>query len=552
MEWLFPLLVDRRATNRRQRSRQPGLFLRSTRPVIPIHPYHRLVAVGVMFIGALFVLGSWGCTKKQAPTERSTRPLRFTPESGPIEGGRLVFIDVEEPAGAMGTASIACRFGQHAPGPGTYDATSARYVCRTPAHSRPESVTLTITLDGAEFGMPVRYVYTTNGKTDAPVTEVHVPTLQKEVKRVRDMIPRGVALCAVLKNGEPVVGFAEAIARAAKVDYFCVPNMQDGIALREAGVDVPIMVLYFTEASYAPVLLHYDLEPAAYSLAWVEEANRLLQPARGTLKVHLWIETGIAREGVMPDEALALARAVKQSPKLRLQGIATHFCCLDEEDLAAIEKGDLDNDTVVQKHRFDEVVKAIHAEGIGLDALIHAGTSDALRYGLTPVYYDMLRVGWMLFENPSTEQRNYTWKTKILLVKTLPKGWCIDYGCDVTAEVDTRVGLVGHVPNKEVIYLIRGQRMKKLLNHWYTVTLDISHLPDVREGEEVDIILPEANSPLLSACSTPVTLRDSADPGRPDELVQPMKNENGQHSVPRRSTGPADQRPRRRTVRGYV
>ena len=54
------------------------------------------------------------------------------------------------------------------------------------------------------------------------------------------------------------------MARAANVDYFCVPNARDEIALREAGVDAPIMVLYLTEASYAPVLLHYDLEPAAY------------------------------------------------------------------------------------------------------------------------------------------------------------------------------------------------------------------------------------------------------------------------------------------------
>src|SRR5439155_433337 len=155
---------------------------------------------------------------------------------------------------------------------------------------------------------------------------------------------------------------------AAKVDYFCVANAQDGIALREAGVKAPIMVLYLTEASYAPVLLHYDLEPAAYSLAWADEANRLLQRARGILKVHLWIDTGLSREGVMPDDALALAHAVNQSPKLHLQGIATHFCCPEKGDLAAIEQGNLDNKTALQKHRFDEVVEAIHAEGILPDA----------------------------------------------------------------------------------------------------------------------------------------------------------------------------------------
>jgi alanine racemase len=343
---------------------------------------------------------------------------------------------------------------------------------------------------------------------------VDVPRLQQEVKRVRELIPPGVALCATLKNGEPVGWLADAMARATKVDYFCVPNMQDGIALREAGVEAPIMVLYLTEASYAPVLLHYDLEPAAYSLAWVDEANRLLQRARGILKVHLWIDTGLSREGVMPGDALALARAVKQCPKLHLQGIATHFCCLGKGDLAAIEKGNLDNQTALQKHRFDEVVEAIHAEDIGRDAILHAASSDALRFGVTPIYYNMLRIGGMLFENPSPEHRNYTWKTRILQVKTLPKGWCIDYDCHVTVKVDTRVGLVAHVPNDEVTYLVRGQKVKKLLDHEYVIVLDLSGLPDVREGEEVNMILPGPNSPLLTYSPTPVTLREGAGPGK--------------------------------------
>ena len=477
----------------------------------------------ITFIAVLLMVGSWTSTKHSS-TERSARPLRFSPASGPIEGNRFVFVDVEEPAAAIGTASMTCQFAQHAASPGEYDAKSARYLCRTPVHPRPESVTLTITLDGAEFRMPVPYVYTTHGKNDTPVTEVDVPTFQQQVKRVRDLIPGGVALCAVLKNGEPVGWLADAMARAAKVDYFCVPNAQDGIALREAGVDAPIMVLYLTEASYAPVLLHYDLEPAAYSLAWVDEATRLLQRARGVLKVHLWIDTGLSREGVMPDDALALARAVNQSPKLHLQGIATHFCCLDKGDVAAIEKGKLANRTALQKHRFDEVVRAIRAEGIGRDAIIHAGASDVLRFGMTPLYYNMLRIGTMLFENPSAEHRNYTWKTRILQVKTLPKGWCIDYRCAATVKVDTRVGLVAHVPNNEVSYFVRGKRVRKLLDHEHVIVLDISQLPDVREGEEVTIVLPdevvtgrppESNSPLDSSWSwAPVTLRDGATRGR--------------------------------------
>jgi alanine racemase len=370
-------------------------------------------------------------------------------------------------------------------------------------------VALTITLDGAEFRMPTPYVYTSAGWSDAAVLEIDVPSLQLQVKRVRERIPAGVKLCATLKNGEPVGWIADAMVQVG-VDYFCVPNMQDGIALRQAGVKAPIMVLYLTDAANAPLLLHYDLEPAVLSLAWVDEVNRLLQGARGTLKVHLWIDTGLSREGVMPAEALPLARAVKRSSKLRLQGIATHFCCTTEDDLAAIQSGNERNYTALQKRRFDEVVSAIHAEGIGLDAIIHAGASDILGYGVTPAYYNMLRVGTMLFENPSPEHRNYAWKTRILQVKTVPKGWCIDYDCRAKATVDTRVGLVAHVPHDEVTYVVRGRPVKKLLDHEYVIVLDLTPLADVREGENVEIILPGPDSPLLTWSPAAVTLRGEA------------------------------------------
>src|SRR6266568_4955624 len=71
------------------------------------------VASMIAFIAALLGLGNWAC-RGQTPTETRARPLRFAPGSGPIEGDRFVFIDVEEPAAAIGTASIACQCGQRA------------------------------------------------------------------------------------------------------------------------------------------------------------------------------------------------------------------------------------------------------------------------------------------------------------------------------------------------------------------------------------------------------------------------------------------------------
>jgi alanine racemase len=461
----------------------------------------------VAVIGAIAALGADEC--RADDRVQHPRPVGFAPASGSIEGGRLVFVDVDESPTVRGRATIICRFGSHAAIRATYDRPSGRYTCLAPAHERPEAVPLTISAGGASVTMPAPFVYVTPGMGSAPPVVIDVPALAKQVERVRAELPPSVRLCAVLKNGKPLGGLGDAISRGARIDYFAVPNFEDGIALRNAGITTPIMVLYMVEASHVPELVHYDLEPAAYSLEWIEQAERLLRPAARPLNVHLWIETGISREGVMPDEALPIARAIHASTRLRLRGIATHFCCLGKGDLVPLRGDDVTNKTALQKHRFDDVVAAIRAEGIGRDALLHAGTSDALRFGLTPVYYDMMRIGTMLFENPSPEHMNYHWTTPILQTKTLPEGWCIDYECKKVLPHATRVGLLGHMPIEDVTFLIRGQEVRKLLVHEYVVTLDLSAFPDVKAGEEVTLLMSEAYSPLdTSATVAPVTLRD--------------------------------------------
>lgn len=438
-------------------------------------------------------------------------PLKLIPNTGSFEGGQLAFIDVKEPVSERGKASIVCQFSLETPIIGYFDSRSHQYICRVPTHLRPEPVPVKITVNGKVFNMRQPYVYTTHGKYDSPVTQVHVERLQQRSKWVREQIPKSVKLCAVLKNGNPVGWLGKVMEETGKVDYFCVPRMQDGIALRKAGVEVPIMVMYLTHADYVPLLLHYNLEPSAYSLSWVERANQLLQATDtdSQLKVHLWIDTGISREGVMPNKALPLARAIDKSKYLHLQGIATHFCCLDDKDMVEIKKNNRKNKTALQKHRFDRILNKIHGEGIGRNAIIHASSSDGLRYGLTPVYYDMLRVGSLLFENPLPKQRNYHWTTKITQIKTLPKGWCVNYGCDEQIDEDTKVGIVSHIPDDEVNYYIRGKKVEKLLDHEVIVVLDLSTLPEVKEGEEVTMVFSGDDSPLDTSYSAPVTLHST-------------------------------------------
>jgi alanine racemase len=467
----------------------------------------RVLCAGFALFTALFLTACAGDPVAPSPI---ARPVGLAPLSGPVNGGQLLFVQVEEKADGIGKASLSCHFGKGEPAPGNYDQKSDHYVCHVPPHPRPEAVTITVRVNGLMFEMKERYAYTTRAKRGPPVLRIDTEELRNRVRNVRAALSREVKLSAVLKNGEPVGWLADVMSSAVPLDYFSVPTLQDGIDLREAGVENPIMILYLTDAVDAPLMLHYDLEPAAISLSWVLDAHRRLARTGSRLRVHLWVDTGMTREGVMPNEALPLARAIADSPYLHLQGVATHFCCLEEDDRTALEENDLENQTTLQKHRFDQVIESLHAEGLGLDAIVHAGSSDAIRYQLDQIYYDMLRVGTMLFENPRSTRRNYTWTTRILQTKTLPEGWCVDYGCYDWLTRETRVGILAHIPDDEAAYFIGGQQVEVLLHHETVIVLDITNLQNVAEGTEVSIVLSGDDSPLDTYSNSPVTLQDRA------------------------------------------
>ena len=102
-------------------------------------------------------------------------------------------------------------------------------------------------------------------------------------------------------------------------------------------------------------------------------------------------------------------------------------------------------------------------------------------------------------------------KVAALQVKTMPKGWCVSYGCDDRWDEEIQVGLVGHVPDDEVDYYIRGKKVEKFLDHKTVIVLDLSEFSDVGVGEEVTMVFKGDNSVLNTSYSAPITLQDGID-----------------------------------------
>jgi alanine racemase len=171
------------------------------------------------------------------------------------------------------------------------------------------------------------------------------------------------AVWAVVKAngyGHGAVDVATA-ALAAGAEGLCVALVQEGVELRSAGVEAPVLVLSEQPPEAIPELVAHRLIPTVSTVAY---ADALAASAVGDQPVHVKVDTGMQRVGCAPADAVGLVAHVRGlAPRLRLEGLFTHLACADEPDRAG---NDLQLDVL------DEVLDAL---GPAAPPLVHAANS---------------------------------------------------------------------------------------------------------------------------------------------------------------------------------
>jgi alanine racemase len=238
---------------------------------------------------------------------------------------------------------------------------------------------------------------------------------------------RIMAMVKALAYGSNLVRLSSWFSEVG-VDHLGVSTADEGVELRRAGIQLPILVTLPTPEE-AEKLARFDLLPALYSFALVEPlaaAARAVLPAGRPLAVHLKLDTGMHRVGVPPQQALALAQAVAATGVLRVSGLMTH--------LASAEEPAADADTRRQLALFDQARAELAAAG-HRDLLCHAAaTAAAARFAESR--YDMVRLGlglYGIYPSPTVEaalplQLAVTLLSRIAEVRTLARGDRVGYG----------------------------------------------------------------------------------------------------------------------------
>ena len=341
--------------------------------------------------------------------------------------------------------------------------------------------------------------------------EVDLGAIAHNVRRLKQIA--GEAQLMISLKADAYGHGAIQVAQTALLNgatWLGVACLSEGLALRQAGIRAPILVLGYTPAWQARDLLRHDLTATVFDLdvarAFSRAALALDRPAR----VHVKVDTGMGRLGVFPDQALAFIRTLRELPGLVVEGIFTHLSVADGasdwEQAYSTE----------QLAAFARVLTDLAAAGIHIP-LTHAENSAALLQKDRLVSNDLRHSSFVLRHSslvrpgiavygldpspqvpcPPDFRPALAWKTQVAQVKALPPDSFVGYGATYCTAGCERIAVipVGYAdgfrraPHHWGEVLVRGQRAPITGRVCMDQTMiNVTHIPGVRQGDEVVLI----------------------------------------------------------------
>lgn len=266
--------------------------------------------------------------------------------------------------------------------------------------------------------------------------EVDLEALSHNARAIRELIGPATALMAVVKAngyGHGAIPAAQAALRGGAT-WLGVSSVAEGLELRGAGVEAPVLCLGYTPPESLAAAAGARLSITLYEET-TRDALRRLRVDR-PVDVHVKVDTGMHRLGAPPEEALALVREVRSTPHLRLQGLFTHFADADGDDPAF---------TRAQLAAFLEVRRQV-IETAGSGFLSHAANSAGL-LRFPEARLDLVRAGIILYGVPPAAgftmlpalREALRWATVVTSVRTVAAGETVGYGRRFRARAPSRI-----------------------------------------------------------------------------------------------------------------
>ncbi len=347
--------------------------------------------------------------------------------------------------------------------------------------------------------------------------EISLGAFERNIDAILSCLPAGTRLIALLKAdayGHGAVALAQRCS-PDKVAMIGVALLEEALELRKAGIALPILVLGPLSETQVHAALDHDV---TLGVPGPEELEHAVRVARERdVPIHLKIDSGMGRLGVVETELPRVVELIRSAPRLRVDAIYTHFANASDPR---------DPFTDRQLARFQTLLETLRQAGVSAP-LHHASNSAATMRGIAPG--DFVRIGLALFganplddegagrraqgagagdgdappaprplpPAPSRLEPVMRWRTEIARLKELPPGHAIGYGTTFFTSRSSRIATlpVGYADgyNRRLSncgeVLVRGRRVPVVGRvSMDLVTIDVTDVPDAAVGDEVVLV----------------------------------------------------------------
>jgi len=329
--------------------------------------------------------------------------------------------------------------------------------------------------------------------------EIDLDALAANFQLVKDRVGPDVNVMAVVKAnayGHGAVQCARRLTQAG-ADWFGVALPEEGIELRNAGITRPILCLAGFWGEQATACLQHQLVPVVYRLDTIEALDRAARERGLIADVHVKIDTGMGRLGVRFDKISDFARGLTRFKNIRVDGFMTHFAAADEPSCELLTRD--------QTQRFDAAASAFRESGFD-PTYRHLANSAAI-FGQPNARGNLVRPGGVLYglwrDILAPEDRDVNLRpvmslhSRITLLKWVPQGETVGYGCTFEASRKTLVATVpigyddgymralsnrGHAIIRGVYATVIGRISMDL------TLIDVTNVPGVQTEDEVTLL----------------------------------------------------------------
>ena len=336
------------------------------------------------------------------------------------------------------------------------------------------------------------------------VAEVDLVKLARNLRKVRTQVGPNVELLAILKAnayGHGAAALGKFMEEQTGAQWFGVASVEEGMALREAGLQTPILVLgsiYPFEAfEYA---IKNNLAVTIASLHAAQAACACAEKMNQKIVCHVKQDTGMGRIGTRRGEVMKVLEFLHTNPHAVLDGLYSHLSSVETDPAYTQEQIGYLRDTLTNLQLKEIPVPRVHI------------AASAALVARPDAHYTLVRPGHSLYGLENGYEPVLSWKTRVVYLKDVPAGASISYNRSFRAKEPLKVatlplgygdGYMRALSNKAHV-LIKGQRCRVLGNITMDMCMaDVTRVPGVQVGDEVVIVGRQAGEE--------ITLRELAD-----------------------------------------